>query len=59
MTKLHEVQVPARQRAPLTIEKLSEESSVASGVESRELEIPVFGAIAGDERRYSTKKEGQ
>ncbi len=55
MTKPREI----RQRAPLTIEEISEESSVASGVESRELETPAFGAIAEDERRYRTKKEGQ
>ncbi len=55
MTKLRGI----RQSAPLAIEELSEESSVASGVESRELEIPAFGAIAGDERRYRTNKEGQ
>ena len=55
MTELREI----RQRTPLTLEEPSEESSAASSVESRELEILASGAIAGDERRHRTKKEGR
>ena len=53
MTELREI----RQRAPLIIEKPSEESSAASSVESRELGILTSGAISGDERRHRTKKK--